>query len=498
MDRFTPYAYDLDDADIKAQRRKARELRASQWWKRRCAKGVCYYCGRPIPPGELTMDHIVPIARGGKSTKGNIVPACKECNNKKKQLLPMEWEAYLEAHRISGEDSLSEAGKKAVSKEPGPALEYADRQPGTGPNGAERACRPVDPENDPGRMHAIIDSLPHGVMATDAQGRVVMINQNFIQQMDLPLDTVAGGPVADYIADPGLSHLVLEVSQGHLLDPGGITPYEFPVGNEKYLQARCRPLKNEESGCPGGGSVVTLEDITAMKVLDRLKREFVAKVSHELRSPLSTIHELLAAVLNDIVGQVPPTDEHLLCRAKEKTQGLIGLIGDLLDLSRIESGAACESPKPVFLDELLENIIGFIGTRAAAKHLALALDRPQEPLPPVQADPLALESIFSNLITNAISYTPENGRIDVCIARAGAEIRVQVTDNGLGMEARHLEKIFERFYRIKTEQTRYITGTGLGLPIVKGLVDSLGGRIMVESVPGKGSTFTVWLPAAAG
>ena len=91
-----PYAYNLDETDIKRERRKARELRASQWWKRRLAKGVCHYCGQLTPPKALTMDHIVPIARGGRSTKGNVVPACKACNNAKKQLLPMEWEKYLE------------------------------------------------------------------------------------------------------------------------------------------------------------------------------------------------------------------------------------------------------------------------------------------------------------------------------------------------------------------------------------------------------------------
>jgi 5-methylcytosine-specific restriction endonuclease McrA len=90
-----PFAYDLDESDLKREKRKARDLRHSQWWKRQCAKGRCYYCGRTFPAGELTMDHIVPISRGGKSKKGNVVPACKTCNNKKKQLLPMEWEAYL-------------------------------------------------------------------------------------------------------------------------------------------------------------------------------------------------------------------------------------------------------------------------------------------------------------------------------------------------------------------------------------------------------------------
>ena len=96
-----PFAYDLDEAGIKRERRKARELRASQWWKRRLAKGVCHYCSRETSPRALTMDHLVPIARGGRSTKSNLVPACKECNNAKKQMLPMEWEQYLS--RISHE-----------------------------------------------------------------------------------------------------------------------------------------------------------------------------------------------------------------------------------------------------------------------------------------------------------------------------------------------------------------------------------------------------------
>ena len=92
-----PNAYDLDERHIKRERQKARDLRSSQWWKRRCAKGVCHYCGRPTPASELTMDHIVPLARGGRTTKGNVAPACKSCNTKKKQLLPMEWETYLQS-----------------------------------------------------------------------------------------------------------------------------------------------------------------------------------------------------------------------------------------------------------------------------------------------------------------------------------------------------------------------------------------------------------------
>jgi 5-methylcytosine-specific restriction endonuclease McrA len=97
--RTGPYAQDLDEAELRRQRQKARELRQSQWWKRRIARGVCHWCGRATAPADLTMDHIVPLSRGGRSVKGNVVPACKQCNNQKKQLLPMEWEQYLKSIR---------------------------------------------------------------------------------------------------------------------------------------------------------------------------------------------------------------------------------------------------------------------------------------------------------------------------------------------------------------------------------------------------------------
>jgi 5-methylcytosine-specific restriction endonuclease McrA len=110
-DRITPFAFDLESSDIAAQKHKARELRASQWWKRRCAKGRCHWCDQAVAPRELTMDHIVPISRGGKTTKSNVVPACKACNNKKKQLLPLEWEHYVQS--LGRQD-------KGEGHEPGP------------------------------------------------------------------------------------------------------------------------------------------------------------------------------------------------------------------------------------------------------------------------------------------------------------------------------------------------------------------------------------------
>jgi two-component system, OmpR family, phosphate regulon sensor histidine kinase PhoR len=276
------------------------------------------------------------------------------------------------------------------------------------------------------------------------------------------------------------------------VDFDDIPSYEFSVGGERFIMARGRPVLGERKECLG--AVVTFMDITNLKVLDRLKSEFVAKVSHELRSPLSTIHEQLALVLNDLMGQLSESEEHLLSRAKEKTQGLISTIGDLLDLSRIEAGTTCQEPKPILLEDLLGNIVDFLNTRATTKQQTLTFERPADPLPTIKADPLALESIFGNLISNAINYTQNGGDIVVEADMTGINLRVRVSDNGFGIEERYLDKIFERFFRVKNDKTRFITGTGLGLPIVKGLVEALKGHISVESIADKGTTFTVLLP----
>ncbi|MBW1890921.1 MAG: response regulator [Deltaproteobacteria bacterium] len=342
------------------------------------------------------------------------------------------------------------------------------------------------------RIRTVIESLPNGVVVTNNAGQVALMNPAFKHLMGLSNEFEFGQPIDAYIKDPGLCELIMDISKGKHIDYEDIPSYEFTPASETYLLAEAQPVIGEKSQCLG--AVVNLVDITAIKVLDRLKSEFVAKVSHELRSPLSTIHEQLAVVLNDMVEVAPRDNQKILARAKEKTHGLISLIGDLLDLSRIEEGVICTEPKPVKIDVLLEDIIQFLQSKAASKKQSIGLKRLAADIPPVQADPLALESIFGNLIANAINYTPEGGTIKVQVDIAGINLRVKVVDTGFGIEEKHLDKIFNRFYRVKTDKTRFITGTGLGLPIVKELITSLNGFIDVESVPGKGSTFTVLLP----
>ena len=350
----------------------------------------------------------------------------------------------------------------------------------------------ADLDTEKSRLHTILTSLPSGVVVTNNTGQVVLMNPTFRQLLQLDREAKTGRSIEDYVSNQELCALINEISSGKHIDYDDLTDFEFSLADGSFLMARGQPVIGEKGECLG--AVVTVVDISSLKMLDQLKSEFVAKVSHELRSPLSTIHEQLALVIRDMVDESSKQDQHILTRAKEKTQGLISLIGDLLDLSRIEEGLICNAPQAVNLSELLNNIVDFLGTRAQAKDQSLTLEVANDNIPDLTADPIALESIFGNLIANAINYTPDGGTITVHMDRAGINVRVRVTDNGFGIEARHLENIFERFYRVKDDNTRYITGTGLGLPIVKGLVDSLGGMIAVDSTYGQGSTFTVLLP----
>jgi len=350
----------------------------------------------------------------------------------------------------------------------------------------------LDLDMEKSRLYTIVKSLPNGVLVTSADGNVVLMNPAFRDYLGKNIPSTPGMAIEDYLPDADLCRLIREISAGKHVDYDDIPDQELKVSEERYLLVRGQPVLGDKGGCLG--AVVNFADVSDMRLLDRLKSEFVAKVSHELRSPLSTIHEQLALVIKDMVGEAGEKDHHLLSRAKDKTQGLISLIGDLLDLSRIEEGLICHEPEPVRVDTIIKNIVDFLGTRATAKKQALSLSLPENKLPQLSADPIAIESIFGNLITNAINYTPENGNIQVVIDQAGINVRIKVIDNGFGIADKYIDKIFDRFYRVKDDKTRFITGTGLGLPIVKGLVDSLGGFIDVESIPGKGSTFTVLLP----
>jgi len=357
----------------------------------------------------------------------------------------------------------------------------------------ERQRNLADLQTEQSRIRTIIETLPNGVLVTNISGEIVLMNPVAQSYLGLSPDREVGKKIETCIKDQGLCNYITETSQCLYKEEEKILPYELVLPEERFVLARGRPVLGEDGECMG--AVVTLSDITTLKVFDRLKSEFVAKVSHELRSPLAIIHEQLAMVIKAKSRNHLDDDHQILGRAKEKTQSLISMIGDLLDISRIEAGNKGHAPVKVQVGDLIKKIIEFLNSQAEQKNQSINLDLACKNVPPVLADPIALESIFGNLITNAIKYTGEKGKIFVRVDKKDKDVRITIKDNGFGIEQKHLSKIFEKFYRIKDDHTRFINGTGLGLTIVKSLVDSLNGKILVKSKAGKGSIFTVLLPA---
>jgi signal transduction histidine kinase len=268
---------------------------------------------------------------------------------------------------------------------------------------------------------------------------------------------------------------------------------ELSIGEpgEIFLRAHTAPVRNDLGETLG--SVTVLQDISHLKELDKMKSEFIAMVTHELRAPLAAVEQQLTVILNKMAGEVTAKQEQLLSRAKERTRGLLTLIKDLLDLSKIEAGMMVQYKEPLSLQELVQKVVDLMRAEAEAKKLDLQFTVPSE-LSLISADRNSMEGIFTNLISNAIKYTPEGGRIWVTLNEEDGFIKATVSDTGIGIKKEDLSRIFDKFYRVKTVETRQIVGTGLGLSIVKSVVEAHLGSISVESEEGGGTIFTVLLP----
>jgi signal transduction histidine kinase/DNA-binding response OmpR family regulator/HAMP domain-containing protein len=330
-------------------------------------------------------------------------------------------------------------------------------------------------ETERRRLAVTVRSLGDGLVLVDDQGRVATANPRALQ---LAPDLRVGQP-------PEAAALPLPSTDDAL-------------GTEVLLEHEGRTLAvtaaRLEAYEHDGGVVWTLRDATERARLERLKSEFVATASHELRSPLTSIKgfvELLSAS-----DDLEPRQREFIDIVLVSTNRLVDLVNDLLDVARLEAGRVEVHRRPVDVAEAAHDVATLLRARIADKRQTLDLDV-DEDTPRVLADPTRMRQMLMNLVTNAHLYTDEGGAITV---RAGglspANVRIEVSDTGRGMNAAEIEHVFERFAR--GAGSTGTPGTGLGLAIVKSLVDLHGGTIDVESTPGEGTTFAITLPAAPG
>jgi two-component system phosphate regulon sensor histidine kinase PhoR len=333
-------------------------------------------------------------------------------------------------------------------------------------------------------LSRVLDGMKEGVLLLDGDGRVVLANPALREMVLLPQD-LAGKLPLEVIRNAELKRLLDEAAGASASVSG-----EIELGDLKprRLLLHAASLSDER-----GGLLAVFVDVTELRRLELIRRDFVANVSHELRTPVATIRSA-AETLRRAADAGPEATAEFIAIIERQAERLQRLVEDLLDLSRIESRQFKLKQESVFLDQVTEHVLATFRERAEQRRVKLgsAIAAGVQ----VRADARALEQVLNNLVENAVKYGSEGGAVTVRASQDGRMVRVDVADTGPGIEAAHLPRLFERFYRVDAGRSRELGGTGLGLSIVKHLVEAMGGRIEVESAPGRGTTFTVTVPRA--
>ena len=337
---------------------------------------------------------------------------------------------------------------------------------------------------------AVIHSIAEGLVVVDAAGNVVMMNEAAEKLLGVSRIDKIGRPMLEGVKEEQLVSLAKN-------SPGGDTKEIELVSQEnetkKILRASSAVIEDEDGQTVGMVSV--LSDITKQRELDRMKSSFVASVSHELRTPLIGIQKSLSLILGKTAGDVSENQEQLLSIADRNLKRLTLLINDLLDLSKLEAGRMEIKREPYSVEKVIAESIEGLATWVKSKSINLEKEI-ESGLPEVNIDPNRITQVLTNLIGNAVKFTPQNGTITVKASsgRGDGHVQVTVQDTGIGIDKENLPKIFSKFYQVGERTPTDISGTGIGLSIAKEIVELHDGKIWVESEKGFGTRFIFTLP----
>ncbi len=347
------------------------------------------------------------------------------------------------------------------------------------------------------QLTAVLGGMVEGVIAINLDRRLLHLNAVAAKWFGRSEPALAiGRPIFELSRQPEVSGALIEaiekrrqVSRAFTLSrsagqDGG--PNRFELNASPLLSAR-------RDGEPVEGAVAVIHDITELERLETVRRDFVSNVSHELKTPLTAIHGYVETLLD--AGPVDSaTRRRFLRKIRRQSNRLSALVSDLLTLSRIESSA--EPPeKIVDLRVPVDEVLGLLRTSGEERGLELIADVPRAPVR-VLGEEEAIRQALSNLVDNAVKYSSASGRVMVRLQAENGRAVLEVEDRGPGIASEHLDRIFERFYRVDRARSRELGGTGLGLAIVKNVAIRHGGGVEVESERGRGSTFRFWLPVA--
>jgi|DewCreStandDraft_4_1066084.scaffolds.fasta_scaffold00018_52 two-component system phosphate regulon sensor histidine kinase PhoR len=337
------------------------------------------------------------------------------------------------------------------------------------------------------RLTAVLNTLAEGILLLDEHHRVLLANPAF-RSLFQPPAAPEGQPLLAALRWHELDELSRALSPEQ---PALTRELAWSGPPERWLRVSAAALF--DAAGKRLHTILVFSDLTRLKQLERVRQEFVANVSHELRTPLSHIKGYVETLLTGAASD-PALQQRCLQTIARNANRLELLIEDLLTLAELESGQVALQPRPISLPDFVGKILQDFQPRASARQIQL-----ESQVPPlrVRADPLRLEQVLANLLDNAIKYGRQGGHVWVRARTSSDEwVEVAVADDGPGLPPEACERVFERFYRVDKARSREQGGTGLGLAIVKHIVQRHGGRVWVESQPGRGATFYFTLPSA--
>jgi two-component system, OmpR family, phosphate regulon sensor histidine kinase PhoR len=349
----------------------------------------------------------------------------------------------------------------------------------------ERIQRLLEQRNE---QQAVLSSMVEGVLAVDKEERILSMNQAGGKLLEVDPHEAEGRTIQEAVRNTDLQEFVARTLAGQEPVEGDIVLRD---NGGRFLQAHGTILHDAHGRAIG--AVIVLNDVTRLHRLETVRRDFVANVSHELKTPITSIKGFVETLLDGALKN-PEDAERFLRIVARQTDRLNAIIEDILTLSRVEDQAAKSriQLERGRIADILKSAVQLCELSAKAKNIAVKLDCDPSMTLPINA-PL-LEQAVVNLIDNAIKYSDAGGEITVTARGEGAEAVIAVQDRGCGIGEEHLPRIFERFYRVDKARSRTLGGTGLGLAIVKHIVLAHGGTVRVESAPGRGSTFFIRLP----
>lgn len=343
-------------------------------------------------------------------------------------------------------------------------------------------------------LERILRGLGEGVLAVDRAGIVVHANRAAIELLGLDAAGGLGSHMFVVVPDSDVCELLEDVMRGEEPVQSKEVVVERPHG-EQVLVINIRPLRaaGSEVDAEPEGAIAVVRDVTELRRLERARRDFFGNVSHELKTPIAAIRGAVETILDDPEMAID-VRVRFLDGARRHTRRLEALVSDLLALARYEGSPRELERTSVDLSVLAREVISASDDLAAGGSVRLEVDQPKGIAAVVRGDEEALRQALSNLVSNAIAHSGEGGVVRIVLERGEGALTVSVVDQGEGIPAEAIERIFERFYRVDTARSRGRGSTGIGLSIVKHVMQAHGGRVEVDSELGRGSTFRLVLP----